>query len=83
MMQVLIYSPARTAGQQGLGKTLDKAGKQPAWKLEFSTEQKYGSLWCPRKPTLAFHALGCWPRAAEKGKGNEEGPSLCAGGKIP
>ncbi len=40
-MQVVIYSPARTASQQGMGKTLDKAGKQPPWKLEFSTEQKY------------------------------------------
>ena len=39
-MQVLIYSPARTATQQGLAKTLDKAGKHSMWRIEFTTEQK-------------------------------------------
>lgn len=39
-VQVLVYSPARTATQQGLSKTLDKAGKQSMWRIEFDTQQK-------------------------------------------
>ena len=39
-MKVTIYSPARTASQQGLSKTKDKAGKKPAWRMAFSTQEK-------------------------------------------
>lgn len=38
--QVLIYAPARTAGQQGKSSTIDGAGKGPGWKLIFQTQQK-------------------------------------------
>lgn len=43
MPQVLIYAPARTAGQQGKASTIDKAGKGPGWKLLFQTQQKCAS----------------------------------------
>jgi hypothetical protein len=39
-VQVLIYAPARTAGQQGKSQTIDAAGKGPGWKLIFETQQK-------------------------------------------
>jgi hypothetical protein len=38
-MQVRIFSPARTAGQQGLGKTIENAAA-PGWRIAFSTEDK-------------------------------------------
>lgn len=39
-VQVLIYSPARTAGQQGKANILGAASNGPGWKLMFETQQK-------------------------------------------
>jgi len=39
--QVIIYSPARTSGQQGKANTDTAAGNGPAWKLIFETQQKW------------------------------------------
>ncbi|CAL5229783.1 g13172 [Coccomyxa viridis] len=39
--QVIIYAPARTAGQQGKAQTVTNAGNGPAWKLIFDTQQKW------------------------------------------
>ena len=39
-LQVIIYAPARTAGQQGKAQTSTNAGNGPAWKLIFDTQQK-------------------------------------------
>jgi len=38
--KVRIFSPARTAGQQGIGKTIDNFNA-PAWRMAFSTEGKW------------------------------------------
>ena len=38
VLQVVIYTPARTATQQGRSKTLE--GNYPSWRIEFSTKQK-------------------------------------------
>jgi len=37
--RVTIYSPARTAGQQGVGKTID--GDSHPWAITFPTESKW------------------------------------------
>ncbi|EIE21397.1 hypothetical protein COCSUDRAFT_24641 [Coccomyxa subellipsoidea C-169] len=39
--KVLIYSPARTAGQQGKANILGAASNGPGWKLMFETQQKW------------------------------------------
>ncbi|CAL8469689.1 g9230 [Coccomyxa elongata] len=39
--KVLIYAPARTAGQQGKANTTGTGGNGPAWKLQFETQQKW------------------------------------------
>lgn len=36
-----IYAPARTASQQGQGKTATLQAKGPAWKIEFEVQQKW------------------------------------------
>ncbi|CAK0784403.1 hypothetical protein CVIRNUC_007607 [Coccomyxa viridis] len=39
--QVIIYSPARTSGQQGKANTAGASGNGPSWKLIFETQQKW------------------------------------------
>lgn len=41
--QAHIYAPARTASQQGQGKTATLKAKGPAWKIEFEVQQKCAS----------------------------------------
>lgn len=62
--KVIIYSPARTASQQGLSNTV--WGKGPAWKIEFENTEKWENplmgwtstadpLECVARSALAFY----------------------------
>ncbi len=39
-LQARIYSPARTASQSGLARTLHNSAPAPAWKIAFETTGK-------------------------------------------